>query len=144
MEETGADPTRSGRGTMSGGKSSLAELKQACSVVSSTLAVSVRALSCDIHEKCDGSCGDAFGYQENPLIDLEGLMLSMLLGIVGVNPTSATTQDVPHDTHWLEQQNFSTLVYSPINRVGGEIRLLMVKEALFRADVVECDLLTTS
>ena len=141
-QQTGADPTRSGRG--SGGISSLAELKQECSGVSLMLAASVRALSCDIHEKCDGSCGNVVGYQDNPLIDLEGLLSSMLFGIARDNPTNATTQDVPRDTHWLEQQKFPTFVYSPINGLGGEIRLLRVKEALFRADIVECDLVTTS
>ncbi len=143
-QQTGADPTRSGRGAGSDGNSSWAELKQECGALSLMLAVSVRALSCDIHEKCDGNCGNVVGYQENPLIDLEGLMSSLLVGVVGVNKTSATIQDVPRDTHWLEKQNFSTLVYSPINSPGGEIRLLRVKEALFRADIVECDLITTS
>ena len=94
-QQTGADPTRSGRGARSVSNSTLAELKQECSVVSSMLVAAVRALSCDIH-----------------------------------------------DTHWLEQKNFSTLVYSPINSLKGEFRLLRVKEALFRADIVECDLIT--
>ena len=36
------------------------------------------------------------------------------------------------------------MVYSPINSLDGEVRLLRVKEALFRTDIVECDLITTS
>ena len=128
----------------SGGISSLAELKQECSGVSLMLAASAKALSCEIHERCDGSCGNVVAYQENPLIDLEGLLASMLIGAVGLNRSSATTQDVPRDTQWLDQQEFPTLVYSPIDGLGGEIRLLRVKEALFRADIVECDLITTS
>ena len=143
-QQKGANPSRPGRGARSGSISSLAELKQECSGVSLMLAASARALSCDIHEKCDGSCGNVVGYQQNPLIDLEGLLSSMLIGIVGGALTSATTQDVPRDTHWLEQQKFSTMVYSPINGLGGEIRLLRVKEALFRADIVECELNTTT
>lgn len=143
-QQTGADPKRSGTGARSDGINSLAELKQECSGLSLMLAASFRALSCDLHEKCDGSCGNVVAYQENPLIDFDGLVASMLLGVVGLNLSSATTQDVPRDTHWLEQQEFTSLVYSPINGLGGEIRLLRVKEAIFRADVVECDLITTS
>ena len=108
------------------------------------LAISVRALFCDVHEKCDGSCGNDVGYEESPLNGLEGLLSSMLIGIVGVSPTKATAQDVPRDMHWLAQQNASTWVYSPIKSLEGEIRLLRVKEALFRVDIVECDLITIS
>ncbi len=63
---------------------------------------------------------------------------------MGGFPIRATAQDVLRDTHWLEQHNFSTLGYSPINSIEGPIRLLRVKKALFRADIVECDLITTS
>ncbi|KAL8716473.1 MAG: hypothetical protein Q9225_006205 [Loekoesia sp. 1 TL-2023] len=137
------DSTHSESGANSSGNDSLAELKESCAFTSTLIALLVRTSSCDIHEKCDGSCGNVVNYQENPLIGLEGLMLFMLAGLAG-NQTSATTQDVPRDTDWLEQQHFSSLVYSPINGPEGEIRLLKLKEALFRADVLECDLITTS
>ena len=143
-QQTGVEPRHSRTGAKSGESSSLAELKKECGGISMMLAFSVRALACDVHERCDGKCANVIEYPENPLIDLEGLLSSMLIGIVGINTTNATTQDIPRGMHWLEQQNFSTMVYSPIDSLGGEIRLLRVKEALFRADVVECSLITTS
>lgn len=77
------------------------------------------------------------------MIDPGDPVSSMPLEMVEVGPTKATAQDVPRDAQWLEQQKSSDLVYFPINGLKGEIRLLRVKEALFRADIVECDLITT-
>ena len=94
-QPTRAEPRHSKTGAKSSDNSSLVELEKECRMASLMLATLVRGLACDVHERCDGSCGNIFGYRENPVIDFEGLMLSLLIGIVGVNPTSVTTQDVP-------------------------------------------------
>ena len=146
-QQAEADPAHylGGKWLSGGGNSSFAELKQECRTISLRLAMSFRALSCQIHERCDGDCGSDVVYHENPMIDPEDLGSSIVFaGMVGVDPPKAPTQDVPRDAQWLEQQKPSKLVYSRINGLEGEIRLLRVKEALFRADVVECELITTS
>lgn len=141
---TAADRTETGSSGSFDGLDSLTQLKKLCGICTTLIATFVKDISCDIHERCDGHCGTVVSYQDNPLIDLEGLLMSMLLGITGDNSTKATSTNAPRDLHWLEQQKPATLVYSPINSLGGEIRLLRVKDALFRADIVECDLVTVT
>ncbi|KAI4218869.1 MAG: hypothetical protein L6R36_008706 [Xanthoria steineri] len=120
----------------------LKELKEDCSMVSSMLAFGFVTFRCIIHERCDGGCGNFQGYVENPVIDVEGLLMSLLWPGSEAFTTQATSGHTPHDRHWFMQENLSSLLYFPIDSSGGEIRLLRVKEALFRADVVECELIT--
>lgn len=68
--------------------SSLAELEKDCRETSTMLARNFKAMSCEIHERCDGNC-------------------------MGVAETKTTSQDVTHDVQWLEQQNPPLLLYSP-------------------------------
>ena len=44
----------------------------------------------------------------------------------------------------MEEQNLPKFGYTAINSLAGDIRLLKVKKGLFRTDVVECELVTTS
>ena len=141
---TVANPTEVGSSASSDDNDSLAQLKKTCGVCTALIAVFVQDVSCDIHERCNGSCAPFTSYKDNPLIDPEGLILSTLLGVTGGNSTEAISKNAPRDLHWVEQQNPATFVYSPINSLAGEIRLLRVKEAIFRTDIVECDLITVS
>ena len=144
------DVTYLGGTWLSDNDSSLAELKKLkkdCRMGSLLLAQSFRALSCHIHESCDWrNCGSHGDDQEILTMEPEDLVPTDLVGVAFVlTETKATPQDVPRrDVQWLEQHNCSPLLYSPINSSKGEIRLLRVKNAFFRTDVVECDLVTTS
>ena len=71
-------------------------------------------------------------------------LFSMLKPVAAPRPTRATAQDVPRDPYYVERPNLTKFGYSAINSLAGEIRLLKVKKGLFRKDVVECELLTTS
>ncbi|KAL9599043.1 MAG: hypothetical protein Q9219_004077 [cf. Caloplaca sp. 3 TL-2023] len=122
----------------------LGQLKELCSIASTMVAGLISQLYCDIHEHCDGKCGNAISYENNPLIDPNGLMLITLMATAGDGRPSVATQDFPRDIHWINQQHLSPFVYSPIDSFRSQIRLLKLKKALFRADIVECDLVTTS
>ncbi|KAL8957616.1 MAG: hypothetical protein Q9183_006012, partial [Haloplaca sp. 2 TL-2023] len=83
-------------------------------------------------------------YPSPPLIDeIPDDLLSMLSQAVAPRPSLATPQDVPHDVNWLAQQNLPKFEYSAVNSLRGQIRLLRLKKALFRADIVECEVVTT-
>ena len=135
---------------LSDNDSSLAELtklKKDCRMGSLLLAQSLRALSCHIHERCDWrSCGSHGDDQEILTFEPEDLVPTDLVGVAWVlTEIKDTPQDVPRrDVQWLEQQTCSPLLYSPISSLEGEIRLLRVKNAFYRTDIVECDLITTS
>ena len=58
-------------------------------------------------------------------------------------PALTTAEDVPHDAIWAAAQGYEHFEHSPIDSQAGEIRLLKVKKALFRADIIECDIVTT-
>ena len=121
------------------------ELKKEWGSTSLMLSFFYNSLSCDLHEDCDGTCSDGVHYPGPPLIDgLQGDMFSMLSQIASPRPSKATPQDFPRDLDWVEQQNFSTFEYPAINSSAGEVRLLRIKKGLFRSDIVECDIITTS
>ena len=107
------------------------------------LAFAFNRLSCDVHENCDGSCSDGVYYPGPPLIEeMAQEMFSMLSQVAGPRPSPAGPQDAPHNLEWAVQQNLPSFKYSEINSLAGEIRLLRVKKALFRSDIVECDIIT--
>ncbi|KAL8687476.1 MAG: hypothetical protein Q9218_006361 [Villophora microphyllina] len=54
----------------------------------------------------------------------------------------ATTEEVPHDVAWMQEKGFPQHVYHGIDSSAGEIRLLKVKKAVFRSDVVQCEIIT--
>ena len=108
-----------------------------------THALELRNTICDTHENCDGSCSGGV-VEAPPLIStFEGLS-SAQISATNPRPCSATAKDVPRDSGWVDQQNLSQLTYAPINSSAGDIRLLKIKKGLFRSDVVECELFTTS
>ena len=121
------------------------ELEKEWSSTSLMLSFFYNSLSCDLHEDCDGTCSDGAHYPGPPLIDgLQGEMSSMRAQIASPRPSRAAPQDSPRDSHWVEQQKFPKFEYPAINSLAGEIRLLRVKKGLFRSDIVECDIITTS
>ena len=121
------------------------ELEKEWSSTSLMLSFFYNSLSCDLHEDCDGTCSDGVHYPGPPLIDgLQGDLFSMLSQIASPRPSRAAPQDSPRDFNWVEQQNFPKFEYPAINSFAGEIRLLRIKKGLFRSDIVECDIITTS
>ena len=119
------------------------ELKEELDNMSATLALELRITICDTHENCDGSCSGGV-VDVPPLIDASTSLISVRNSATVAQPSSATAQDFPRDSHWVDQQDLSHYVYAPINSSAGDIRLLKVKKGLFRSDVVECELFTTS
>ena len=119
------------------------ELKEELDNMSATLALELRSTICDTHENCDGSCSGGV-VEVPPLIDTSTSLDSVRISATVAQPSSATAQDFPRDSHWVDQQDLSHYVYAPINSGAGDIRLLKIKKGLFRSDVVECELLTTS
>lgn len=119
------------------------ELKEELDNMSATLALALRSTICDTHENCDGSCsgGDV---EAPPLIDTLTNLDSARISATVAQPSSATAQDFPRHSRWVDQQDLSQYAYAPINSSAGDIRLLNVKKGLFRSDIVECELLTTS
>ena len=121
------------------------ELEKEWGTTSLMLSFFFNSLSCDIHEDCDGTCSDGVHYPGPPLIEgLQGDLFSMLSQIASPRPSRATPQDSPRDFDWVERQDFPIFEYPAINSSAGEIRLLRIKKGLFRSDVVECDIITTS
>ena len=121
------------------------ELEKEWNSTSLMLSFFYNSLSCDLHEDCDGTCSDGVHYPGPPLIDgLQGDLFSMLSQIASPRPSRATPQDSPRDFDWVEQQIFPEFEYPAINSFAGEIRLLRIKKGLFRSDIVECDIITTS
>ena len=121
------------------------ELEKEWNSTSMMLSFFYNSLSCDLHEDCDGTCSDGVHYPGPPLIDgLQGDLFSMLSQITSPRPSRATPQDSPRGFDWVEQQNFPEFEYPAINSFAGEIRLLRIKKGLFRSDIVECDIITTS
>ncbi|KAL8786564.1 MAG: hypothetical protein Q9213_002701 [Squamulea squamosa] len=139
---TTCDTRPSAHGSRHDIENSLTELKKDCSTVSTILAVGLTMYRCEIHERCDGRCGNFNGYEQNPVIDQEGLLISLLYPGHEDSKTQTTSGDTTRDKKWLVQENLPPLLYFPIDSLGGEIRLLKVKEAVFRVDVVECELIT--
>ena len=121
------------------------ELKKEWNNISLMLSFFFNSLSCDLHEDCDGTCSHGTHYPGPPLIDgLQGDLFSMLSQIATPRPSRAAPQDFPRDFDWVEQQGFPKFEYPAISSLAGEIRLLRIKKGLFRSDIVECDIITTT
>ena len=119
------------------------ELEAEFDNISAALAIELRGTICDTHENCDGSCPGSV-VQAPPLIStLNGLPSGQISPTIP-RPSRVTAEDVPRDACWVNQQNLSQHAYAPINSGAGDIRLLKVKKGLFRSDIVECELVTTS
>lgn len=95
--------------------------------------------TCSIHERCDGSCTGAqltFQPLQSELAEAE-VRISLASAIV---PDGAT----PRDLQWSQRQTFQDFSYDHLDSDNACIRLLQIKPAIFRADIVECELITVS
>lgn len=126
-----------------GSKISRKEIEEEWDVGSVMLAALFKSSACDIHENCDGSCSNIVTYTDPPLLGITGLFVPMMMQIARSEPSSATAQDVPRNVEWVRTQNFPSLEYSEIHSSDGEIRLLRVRKAIFRSDVIECEMIVT-
>lgn len=121
------------------------DLEKEWSTTSMILATAFNDLSCDVHESCDGTCSEGAHYPGPPLVEeLSQTLFSLLSQIASPHPSPAGPQDLPRDFDWVEKQSLPKFEYSPVNSLAGEIRLLRLKKGLFRSDIVECDIITTS
>ncbi|KIW10287.1 hypothetical protein PV08_11249 [Exophiala spinifera] len=107
--------------------------------VSAYLATLFSITTCDEHEQCDSSCsGDPVLLQ--PLVsDRNRVHIS-----TPPRPRIIDPDTQLRDRSWADSQQFLGLKYEPIDSKSGEIRLLKIKPGVFRADVVECEMFTTS
>ena len=122
----------------------LKEIKSEWSMSSMILASGFHQFACTVHENCDGTCQGFYRESQDqpPFVSFETHMFSMLLGAVSLQTSRATTEDVPHDVAWMKERSFPHYLYSGIDSSAGEIRLLKVKKAVFRSDVVDCEVVT--
>ena len=92
-------------------------------------------MNCSIHEDCDGSCtGQRFAF--NPV---RSPSANFRLTI-SARPREVPPGYVRRNTGWLDQQLLEDFVYEPLPSSTPTIRLLKLKNAIFRDEVVECDL----
>lgn len=127
--------------TLSDRTSLLKEIESQWNQSSMILASAFHQFACAVHENCDGTCQGV--YQEDPpFVSIKTHMFSMLLAAVSSETSRVITEDVPHDAAWVKERDFPQYLYNSIDSSAGEIRLLKVKKAVFRSDVVECEVIT--
>lgn len=107
---------------------------------SSMIALALKTRACNTHENCDGSCSNVLPFNF-PWISLIVNFVSMLMDAAPLIQSTYVSQH--RDAGWVDQQNLPCYQYSPINSLGGEIRLVKVKKGFFRSDVVECEIVAT-
>lgn len=121
----------------------LEEITSKWKSTSTLLALGQNKFACDIHENCDGTCEGSFS-QNTPFISPETTLFSLLSAAASPQKQNATREEGPHDMTWMKARNFSNLTYNDIDSSTGEIRLLKLQKGIFRSDVVECEMITTS
>ncbi|KAI1619917.1 heterokaryon incompatibility protein-domain-containing protein [Exophiala viscosa] len=111
-------------------------LRNAFSIISSLTEEKLFSNACTIHEHCEGICESL----SNDLELVFGAEVDFGDQIKGV-PTKGNRG--PRDETWLESQDppFPPYEYDSINSEAGTIRLLRVNRAIYRADVLECELI---
>ena len=112
------------------------ETRYCLDVFSTITALAQRLNACPMHECCDGSCT---GQDTIPRPSL-----SAPLGVsvqVRPSPRILPAGTLCHDEAWLADQQLEPFKYAPIDSRKATIRLLRIKSANFRKDVVECEIL---
>ena len=92
--------------------------------------------TCPEHEYCDGTCsGKQIVY--DPL-----LVNPWIKDCINSDPRPRilTANTVCHDETWLQRQNLNDFRYSPLRPGKAVVRLVLIKLANFRKDVIECDM----
>ncbi|KAH7061713.1 heterokaryon incompatibility protein-domain-containing protein [Paraphoma chrysanthemicola] len=103
-------------------------------IASQMAAISVSAVTCELHEHCDGSCSG------NGPVEFQPLQ-------IGNNPYRATAKGRPVYDLPLTQDDPTSIPsedfqYTPIDSASGEIRVMRLHKAVFRSDAVVADLIT--
>ncbi|KAK0113266.1 hypothetical protein ONS95_014961 [Cadophora gregata] len=109
-------------------------LRISTNLASQMAMISLSTITCELHEHCDGSCSG-----NGPVI-LEPIE-------VGHNSYRAQVRDRPTFNFPLDQEHPTEIPeefyqYTPIDSAAGEIRVLRLREAMFRSDVVVLELVT--
>lgn len=103
---------------------------------SSLLAVSQAQTTCPIHEDCDGSCtGQQIVYQPLTTDNPEAAVIK------APRPRQLDAGVFCRDASWLAEQDLDPFEYAPIDSNRNMIRVLRVKSADYRNDVIECEIL---
>ena len=100
---------------------------------SAIVAIAEQMKTCPIHECCDGSCAGRQIVNEPLLGASLGVIVSRR-----PQPRYLPTSIIYHNQAWLAEQHLELFEYTPINSGRAMIRLLRIKSANFRNDVVEC------
>jgi hypothetical protein len=111
-----------------------AMLLESANLASQFSAISASVITCEIHENCDGSCSGNGPTVFEPLK-------------VGESKYRAGVEDRPTLHLPLVQENpvqipTEGFQYTPIDSEAGEIRVLRIQDAVFRADPVVVDVVT--
>ncbi|KAH7408965.1 hypothetical protein BKA64DRAFT_773431 [Cadophora sp. MPI-SDFR-AT-0126] len=102
---------------------------------SSLHAVLQSQMTCRIHEDCDGSCtGEQITF--SPILS----PTANARMTIAPRPREVPAGYIRQNAEWLGQQQLEDFVYNELPGSTPVIRLLTVKPAVFRDEVVECDL----
>ncbi|KAG8533932.1 uncharacterized protein KY384_001673 [Bacidia gigantensis] len=103
------------------------------------LELSIVQSDCPIHEDCDASCDGQPSLHE-PL--KQYYWIHEMSGFKPrTQPKLLAPDTVCHDEAWLAAQNFESFQYTSIESTKARIRLLIIKPANFKKDVLECEII---
>ena len=114
------------------------KMRATINLFSSMTAVSQSQSTCPIHEDCDGSCT---GHQitfEPIICALEGE--NVYRAVREAQPRLLGPNVICHDTEWLANLSLDEFECTHIDSSSAMIRLLRIKPARFRKDVIECEI----
>lgn len=105
--------------------------------VSQIFAINHALNTCDIHERCDGSCRDGRPIRFQPvIIGTPKLRMDMTPG--PFDGSDERTAPLTID------ESLGAFAYSALSNSKTRIRLLRIKKAIFRADPVDCELISVA
>lgn len=102
--------------------------------ISQMLAANHGKNTCDIHERCDGSCRGGRQIRFQPVI------IGTPQWSIGVSPGPFYGGNERSAPLTLDQ-NLDTFTYSALSDSKTIIRLLRIKKGIFRADPIDCDVI---
>ena len=117
-------------------------VRSAAEMFSKMLAASIAQNNCPIHEDCDGSCtGEPSEYQE--LVKDNWMYEAMSEAQPKVQARILEPGTVCRDATWFANQRPGPFAYTLIDSTKAEFRLLRLKPANYKEDVIECDMIDT-
>ena len=111
------------------------EIRYRLDIFSTITALAGRLNACSVHECCDGSCTGQHTVPTPSLSAPLGVSLHLRH-----SPRYLPGGTVCRDEAWLADQFLEPFTYAPIDSGKATIRLLQIKSANFRKDVIECEL----